>query len=409
MKTRVDVSGGGDGHVHKLPPKFFKYDNVGCYTINSNTEDEKPNEHDYPSSLNDTFVGVEQGAGVEDGIGGTKNYGGAGGFAFGGPSHDPFLAALSHWILPCAGRKLRFKPFYSYNPNAKIVLEKRKGKDREREQLETDSRSSFDEDSGEGPISHFPNFWGETSKVISDYIVGGKLVVDLSGGLTELFLGVGSGPIEDKGKIGSCQVQSKDNILDQDNVALAQANSSQIHNGSFISGSVGEASTFVQETCNEGDLDSISNQSEEGELTSSILLQGKTRRNKVRKARKRHGMVTRRDKSEAPILSKAMEQRKSVEGGCEKIWNLRVKLAKVIEKGVELGLLNSSNDGVGRKGLVIACKLGEWILDEEVAKVIETGLALGFDFNGEKMSISEEILTMEKEDVDRFVAMKERQ
>ncbi|KAI9160385.1 hypothetical protein LWI28_007657 [Acer negundo] len=42
--------GSGDGHVHKLPPSFFKYDNVGCYTTDSDTEDEKPNEHDYPSS-----------------------------------------------------------------------------------------------------------------------------------------------------------------------------------------------------------------------------------------------------------------------------------------------------------------------------------------------------------------------
>ena len=60
MEKRVDGSGGGDGHVHKLPPSFFKYDNVGCYTTDSDTEDEKPNEHDYPSSPDDTFVRVEQ-------------------------------------------------------------------------------------------------------------------------------------------------------------------------------------------------------------------------------------------------------------------------------------------------------------------------------------------------------------
>ncbi|KAK2653564.1 hypothetical protein Ddye_013420 [Dipteronia dyeriana] len=73
------ICAGGDTHVHKLPPSFFKYDNVGCYTTDSDTEDEKPNEHDYPSSSEDTFIGVEQGASVEDGIGGTKNCGGAGG------------------------------------------------------------------------------------------------------------------------------------------------------------------------------------------------------------------------------------------------------------------------------------------------------------------------------------------
>ena len=104
MEKRVDGSGGGDGHVHKLPPSFFKYDNVGCYTTDSDTEDEKPNEHDYPSSPDDTFVRVEQGASVEDGIGGTKNCGDTGGVTFGGPSHDPFPTAPSRWILPCAGR-----------------------------------------------------------------------------------------------------------------------------------------------------------------------------------------------------------------------------------------------------------------------------------------------------------------
>ncbi|KAK1578974.1 hypothetical protein Q3G72_034647 [Acer saccharum] len=29
---------------------FSKYDNVGCHTTNSDIADEKPNEHDYPSS-----------------------------------------------------------------------------------------------------------------------------------------------------------------------------------------------------------------------------------------------------------------------------------------------------------------------------------------------------------------------
>ncbi|KAK2637964.1 hypothetical protein Ddye_025759 [Dipteronia dyeriana] len=67
---------------------------------NSDTEKEKPNEHDYPSSSDDTFIRVDQGAGVEDGIGGTKKCGGARGVTFGGPSHDLFPAASSHWILP---------------------------------------------------------------------------------------------------------------------------------------------------------------------------------------------------------------------------------------------------------------------------------------------------------------------
>ncbi|TXG69334.1 hypothetical protein EZV62_004269 [Acer yangbiense] len=67
-------------------------------------EDEKPNELDYPSSLDDTFVGVEHGAGVDDGIRGTQNCGGVKGVAFGGLSHDPFPIVLSRWILHCTGQ-----------------------------------------------------------------------------------------------------------------------------------------------------------------------------------------------------------------------------------------------------------------------------------------------------------------
>ncbi|KAK2654999.1 hypothetical protein Ddye_008051 [Dipteronia dyeriana] len=98
------AGGGGDAHVHKILPSFFKYNNVGCYTTDSDTEDEKPNEHDYPSNPDDTFVRVEQGTDVEDGIGGIMNCGYAGGVTFGGPSHDPFPVALSRWIIPCVGQ-----------------------------------------------------------------------------------------------------------------------------------------------------------------------------------------------------------------------------------------------------------------------------------------------------------------
>ncbi|KAK2637562.1 hypothetical protein Ddye_032354 [Dipteronia dyeriana] len=73
-------------------------------TMYSDTKDEKPNEHDYPSSSDDTFIGVEQGTGVQDGIRGTKNYGDPGGVTFGGPSHDHFPTILSCWILPCVGQ-----------------------------------------------------------------------------------------------------------------------------------------------------------------------------------------------------------------------------------------------------------------------------------------------------------------
>ncbi|KAK1577300.1 hypothetical protein Q3G72_020520 [Acer saccharum] len=108
MVKRVDVGGGGgggggrDGHVHK--PHLIGTNFTYGVTLQILIEDEKPNELDYPSSLDDTFVGVEHGAGVHDGIRGTQNCGGVKGVAFGGLSHDPFPIVLSRWILHCAGR-----------------------------------------------------------------------------------------------------------------------------------------------------------------------------------------------------------------------------------------------------------------------------------------------------------------
>ncbi|KAK2653547.1 hypothetical protein Ddye_013403 [Dipteronia dyeriana] len=122
MEKRVGggTCAGGDTHVHKLPPSFFKYDNVGCYTIDSDNEDEKPNEHNYPSSSDDTFIGVEQGTGVEDGIGGTKNCGGTGWVTFGGLSHDPFPAAPSRWILPCVVQPIDYTKYAVKDNEGKV-------------------------------------------------------------------------------------------------------------------------------------------------------------------------------------------------------------------------------------------------------------------------------------------------
>ncbi|KAK2651611.1 hypothetical protein Ddye_011467 [Dipteronia dyeriana] len=84
--------GGGVGHVHKPPPIVpisDLHDNIGCYITDSDTKDENPNELDYPSSPDETFVRGKKGANVEDGIRGTHNCGGVRG------GHDLFLAALS--------------------------------------------------------------------------------------------------------------------------------------------------------------------------------------------------------------------------------------------------------------------------------------------------------------------------
>ena len=80
-------------------------------------------------------------------------------------------------------------------------------------------------------------------------------------------------------------------------------------------------------------------------------------------------------------------------------------MTKVIEKGVALGLLNKRKS-ITRTGVVTAQAtsnmLGSWKLSNEVIKVIETGFALGIDFNRKKDMVSEEIAKREKKDEDRF-------
>ncbi|KAI9184971.1 hypothetical protein LWI28_002984 [Acer negundo] len=81
-------------------------------------------------------------------------------------------------------------------------------------------------------------------------------------------------------------------------------------------------------------------------------------------------------------------------------WNLEVEVAKVIEKGVELGHIRFMSAGDGRRNL------GEdygsqnefWSLSQEVTNVIKMGVALGLDFNGEEDVIGEEVARRVTED-----------
>ncbi|KAK2636977.1 hypothetical protein Ddye_031769 [Dipteronia dyeriana] len=47
-------------------------------------------------------------------------------------------------------------------------------------------------------------------------------------------------------------------------------------------------------------------------------------------------------------------------------------------------------------------KMRRWILDVEVAKILETGITLGFDFNGKEVEVAEIVLAKEREDVERY-------
>ncbi|KAK1551224.1 hypothetical protein Q3G72_032272 [Acer saccharum] len=92
-------------------------------------------------------------------------------------------------------------------------------------------------------------------------------------------------------------------------------------------------------------------------------------------------------------------------------WNLEEEIAKVIEKGVSLGYVFKSNEKDRDKEHIVMqedhynsrSNQGEsqensWNFDNEVAKVIEVGVALGFDFNGNEVEIGEKIANREKED-----------
>ncbi|KAK1583380.1 hypothetical protein Q3G72_023248 [Acer saccharum] len=99
-------------------------------------------------------------------------------------------------------------------------------------------------------------------------------------------------------------------------------------------------------------------------------------------------------------------------------WNLEEEIAKVIEKGVALGLVVNSKDKSLGNGNGTHPTEGrhleedhpaeatdqDWNLEEEVTKVIEVGVSLGFDFNGKEVEIGGKIADREKEDAERMAA-----
>ncbi|KAK1550995.1 hypothetical protein Q3G72_028387 [Acer saccharum] len=102
---------------------------------------------------------------------------------------------------------------------------------------------------------------------------------------------------------------------------------------------------------------------------------------------------------------------KSLQQSNKSYWNLEEEIAKVIEKGVSLGYVFKSNEKDRDKEHIVMqedhynsrSNQGEsqensWNFDNEVAKVIKVGVALGFDFNGNEVEIGEKIANREKED-----------
>ena len=93
------------------------------------------------------------------------------------------------------------------------------------------------------------------------------------------------------------------------------------------------------------------------------------------------------------------------------VWNLEEEIAKVIDKGVALGVnfkKNKEKENLkpfdfedGKEGEKDATDT-TWNLEEEVTKVIQMGVALGIDFNGIENEMIKIIDSREEEDDARM-------
>ncbi|KAI9196679.1 hypothetical protein LWI28_026046 [Acer negundo] len=120
---------------------------------------------------------------------------------------------------------------------------------------------------------------------------------------------------------------------------------------------------------------------------------------------KRHGMVTRKDRSKEVQVSSVSDFSGKRKGLALDRWDLKVKVANVIENGIELGLRIGTIAGqCGERSQTSekTQRTVNWRLSEEIAKVIEVGIALGFDFNGKVDFVSKEIRRRVEEDELRF-------
>ncbi|KAK3227437.1 hypothetical protein Dsin_007299 [Dipteronia sinensis] len=127
-----------------------------------------------------------------------------------------------------------------------------------------------------------------------------------------------------------------------------------------------------------------------------------------------HGMRTR-------LSSNIVEQKQDQSGtdidivdveGNKLSWSVEEEIAKVIENGVAIGRLKTrSKSKFGEKEHDLddanntTIDAGDnkilWCLEEEIVKVIKTGVALGIDFGGNQKDIMEEISRRELEDTAR--------
>ncbi|KAK1561193.1 hypothetical protein Q3G72_035362 [Acer saccharum] len=228
-----------------------------------------------------------------------------------------------------------------------------------------------------------PKFKGDTSIVELNQMVGGKIVIDLGCGMVQdgglgpnngqLIQVDGKGLNEDlhisesgspKGSVerGLRMDQAMDNNYIRYNDGVGGSQSSSANSLSHVSDTL-----FTFEGREMVAFDSNSTATKNKSTKSGF---------KPVTSVKRHGMITRKDRMSVSQNSIVSSRPIGINGELHGRWNLEEEVAKVIGKGFALGVLQGSEDGIRIKGTQGEHKKNrsvKWSFSEEVARLLRWG------------------------------------
>ncbi|KAK2660312.1 hypothetical protein Ddye_006845 [Dipteronia dyeriana] len=234
-------------------------------------------------------------------------------------------------------------------------------------------------------------YMGETSKVGLGQEGGGNIVVDLGCGLI------------DQGQNETTNVQALKALSRTNNTAHAGFGLYYELDGDKLSSS-GNQVSHVSTTKFSNVAGEVS--SKAGLMDSRRIRTTMVSRN-CSSSLKSHSMTTRKDKKNVKYDSDSSRRSETELRITRGIWNLKEEMAKVNDKGVALGVICGTETGNGSASIIrewLNKKKVRWSLCEEVDEVIEVGVALGFDFNGNEKIMEQEVGCREMEDMMRFKA-----
>ncbi|KAK2648768.1 hypothetical protein Ddye_016257 [Dipteronia dyeriana] len=142
----------------------------------------------------------------------------------------------------------------------------------------------------------------------------------------------------------------------------------------------------------------------EGEFVSGrelLAIPQKSRRRKKCYSSKQHDMKIRNARRRLTGEVGQDEGNNKAVGGNHEDWILEEEIAKVIDKGIFMGY-DFKKEKLNDQSRV------NWSLEDEITKVIEMGVSLSFDFNGKEKVIEEEIMRRESEDMCRVEGLEEK-